>query len=117
MTQKERVQELLKLIEENPELPILPLVEGDVVTDDTTSLWMAYWGRAEVRKYWLGKAYFHLYEPDDWGSVEAVFSDMETNDLNGLDQDFEDMSEEQALAVYEDLTWGKAIFVGIEPLS
>lgn len=33
-TQKERLDELFKLIKENPDLPILPMVDSEIVADD-----------------------------------------------------------------------------------
>lgn len=114
MNQKERMQELLKLIEENPELPIIPLVQEDIVADGDYMFWMAAWGRAEVKKYWLGETQIHFYEPDDGRCVEEVIDDPATTDQ---EFDFDNPTDEQALAVYEAKPWAKAIFVNIESLT
>lgn len=50
MTDKERNQELLKLISENPDLPIIAMVDCDVVGEDS-GRWLGYFSRAELGEY------------------------------------------------------------------
>ena len=50
MTDKERNQELLKLVSENPDLPIVAMVDCDVVEEDS-GRWLGYFSRAELGEY------------------------------------------------------------------
>ena len=46
-TQKERLDVLFKLIKENPDLPILPMVDSEIVADDFCARWTG--SRGECR--------------------------------------------------------------------
>lgn len=50
MTDKERNQELLKLVSENPDLPIIAMVDCDVVVEDS-GRWIGYFSRVELGEY------------------------------------------------------------------
>ena len=45
--QQEKVNQLLQLIKENPELKIIPLVDTEVVRSDDFSCWVAMWGKSD----------------------------------------------------------------------
>ena len=49
-----KVEELLKLMKDNPDLPIVPMVNFEVVGDEF-SYWMGSWGRSEVGEYYIGE--------------------------------------------------------------
>lgn len=38
--------ELMKLAQENPELPIVPIVDSEIVEDDGYARWLGSWGSA-----------------------------------------------------------------------
>ena len=42
MTKKENITSLLELMKENPDLPIVPVVSGEIAGDDC-GYWMADW--------------------------------------------------------------------------
>ena len=50
MTDKERNQELLKLVSENPDLPIIAMVDCDVVGEDN-GRWLGYFSHVELGEY------------------------------------------------------------------
>lgn len=54
--------ELLRLIKENPDLPILPMVEGDVCGSDEYAYWMGCFGNSFVDEYLI----------DEWYGDECV---------------------------------------------
>lgn len=66
-TQAEKIQELLKLIAENPDLPIVPTVDSDIVADDGHSSWIGGWGTAEIDRYIIRdeRCYFERYDRDE----------------------------------------------------
>lgn len=47
------VEKLIQLIKENPELPVIPMVETEVVPDDCYSWWLAAFGKAEVSDFYV----------------------------------------------------------------
>ena len=50
ITEKEKHNrdELFNLMRENPELPVIPMVDGEIVAGDDFSYWMGSWGEARV---------------------------------------------------------------------
>ena len=50
--QQENVQSLLDLIKENPELKILPMIDAEIVADDTYGWWAGSFGKAEIDHIW-----------------------------------------------------------------
>ena len=45
------ISDLLELIKAHPELPIVPMVDSEIVCDDGCARWMGAWGPASVTKY------------------------------------------------------------------
>lgn len=109
MTNKEI---LLQLIKENPELPIVPLVDTDVVCDDSYSWWLGKWGQAEIKHYYLGNERVHIKEEDD---EEDVLNDLAgckySCDFEG--RDIYELSDEEWDKLYKSIPWTKAIIVRI----
>lgn len=105
------VEKLLDLIRENPDLPVIPLVDSEVVADDGYSYWLGKWGTAEITEYYLGRELLHLKSDD----AEDVLSDMQGcrygRDRQG--RDIYDLSDEEWTRLYESLPWKKAIAVHI----
>lgn len=107
--QKESVKELLRLIKENPELPILPMVETECVSSDDCSWWVCGWHEPEIDEYWIDEYRERCYR--------------KSNDLDELFERFFDEGEEQnpeianqyAQKKVDDLPWIKAILVRIRP--
>ena len=90
---------LLKLITENPELPVVPLVDADVVGDDYGS-WIGEWGRAEIKEIYSGRERLHVKDEDD---EEDVLCDLVgcrySCDAEG--RDIYDLSDDEWNALYE----------------
>lgn len=98
-------EELLKLVAENPDLPVVPLVDYEVVGDDS-GCWIGSFGHSEVGEYALfGDRYF-----TDRDDLEEVYADY-------VADDYPDMSDEEFFAMVKEKTkdwWTKAILVYIE---
>lgn len=101
---------IIKLIQENPDLPIIPIVDAEVVADDY-GYWMGKWGHCEVTEYYLGRENIHFKDDDE----EDVLMDLEgcgyCEDFDG--NDIYDLSDEQWDALYKKVPWAKAIVVYI----
>lgn len=107
-----KTEELLKLMKENPDLPIIPVVGSEIVADDSYSYWIGSWGRCELTEYYTGREYMHFKDDD----AEDVLRDMvgckygETKD----GKDIWDLSDKEWAELFASLPWVKAIVVYIE---
>ena len=107
--QKKHLEELFALIKENPELPIMPMVEENIVFEDGYGLYQGTWGHAEKTRYCSG-TYIHFYEPDDYYEIRETI-----NDIIGNDSDvYDDYSEGETRRMYEELDWVDVIVVYIK---
>lgn len=70
--QKERLEELFRLIKENPDLPILPMVDSEIVADDVCARWTASWGSAYVGEYIIGSERVWFKDEDE---AEDILND------------------------------------------
>ncbi|MFR0872897.1 MAG: hypothetical protein ACLSG5_16740 [Oscillospiraceae bacterium] len=55
MKQSEKLMQLLELMQANPELPVIPCVDGDVVGGDEYYCWLGSWGESAVQEFIIGK--------------------------------------------------------------
>ena len=104
-------EQLLKLIRENPDLPVIPMVNEEVVADDSYSWWRGEWRKSEVTDFYEGREYIHFRSDDE----EDVMTDMvgcnysETKD----GRDVYDLEDAEWDEIYNSLPWKKAIVVYI----
>lgn len=101
---------LLRLVQENPDLPVVPMVDGGVAWDDS-GYFMAAFGAAEVDKYIVSRQDDRIYfksDDDVFDVLEHVLSDEE---FNALPQ-----TEAECRPYFEALPWIKAIIVYIDPV-
>lgn len=100
-----KLAHLLDLIKQNPHLPIIPMVNQEVVSEDSWAYWMGSWGSASVDRYYNGEERIYFYDERD---MEDLL--VEVKGWDWLDTS----SEEEDLNVYRSLPWKKAIIVYIE---
>ena len=112
-TQQEKITNLLKLISENPELEILPMVDSECVQGDEYSNWLAAWGNARVDYYYSSdeRIYFKEYDFDEL--VENHIDNI-CDEKEYAYADNEDLQTIGFNAV-EAYDWVKAIIVNIDP--
>lgn len=110
--QQERVTKLLKLISENPELEIIPMVSSEVGGDDYCS-YMATWGKAEIDDYYCQdeRIYFKSIDFEDLVNNFMDNNCDEEEYKNISDEDFEKIAERKV----DSYEWVKAIIVNIDP--
>lgn len=104
-TQKERLDVLFKLIKENPDLPILPMVDSEIVADDCCARWTGSWGSSEIKDYIIGAERVHFKDEDD---LENVLNDC----TDGVD--YWEVPEDVVEREYNNLPWVRAIVVNID---
>lgn len=106
--QKENIEQLLQLISENPDLPILPMVAAECVTDDSFGYWGAKWGSAEVIKYYCPDEKIYFY--DDFDDLVEEWIDNNYEDYENLpDKELELMAKR----IVNNYEWIDAIIVYI----
>ena len=110
-SEKERKyrEELFRLMAENPDLPVVAMVDSDIVADDSCARWMGSWGSCCIGKYISGEEYIHFFEEDDFDEIEEALTDGVLTY-----EEFEGMSDEKAKSAYDALPWIKAIIVNID---
>ena len=96
--------QLLELMKENPHLQIVPMVDAEVVADDTYCFWYGSWGPARLDKYYKGEECIYFY---DENNMEGLL--VETK---GLDW-YESASDEETIEAYRSFPWVKCITVFI----
>jgi len=110
ITEKERKNrdELFKLMRENPELPVIPFVDGEIPGDDS-GYWLGSWGIACIDDCLFPKNDYCpvMFKSDDdiFGVLERYLSDEAFDTLPE--------SESECRPIYDALPWVKAITVYI----
>lgn len=109
MTEHENRERLFQLMRENPELPVIPLVDAEIPGDDC-GYWLGAWGAAKLDEYLLGSGRV-IYKSDD-----DVFDVLE-HFLPGDEYDHLLNDESECRKIYDALPWKKAIVVYITTLD
>ena len=110
MTEREKQyrEELFKLMQENPDLPVIPMVDSEIVADDGYNRWLGAWGSGYIGEYLIGEGSVHFREDDDPYEVAKVVEENLDSEAWGV------MSDEEYLKAYTSLPWVKAIIVNID---
>lgn len=98
------IADLLELIKAHPELPIVPMVDSEIVCDDEYSRWKGSWGPASVTKYLVSEEHIFFFDDED---VEAVLTEAKGEDV------FYSMTDQEAQEAYNALPWVECIAVYI----
>lgn len=108
ISEKERKNrdELFRLMKENPDLPVIPMVDGEVVGDDC-GYWLGAWGFAKLDEY-ITTDEKVLFKSDDdvFDTLECVLPCDKFYQLPDV--------ESECRKIYDALPWIKAIVVYIE---
>lgn len=107
-----KLEWLLRLIKENPDLPVIPIVSNEVIDDSSFKLisgnrWMGCIGDAEIQMYIQCEDGVVLYSDCSYVDTIAKFS-------NHTKDECEKMTDEQLEFEYDNLPWKKAILVNID---
>ena len=102
--------EIIKLIEEHPELPVVPMVNWEVVAD-SYGYWLGKWGRCELSEYYKGREYIHFKDDDEENVLNDMVGCRYGHDKDG--RDIYELSDEEWNALYQSIPWIKCIVVYI----
>lgn len=96
-------QKFLELVKENPNLPIVPFVDGDI-GDGGNSSWLASFGLSSVQEYLVSDEQVFIRDDDEiWDVLYAVLPE----------EEYEQFSDDDAKKAHSELPWIKAIIVDI----
>lgn len=102
-------EQLLSLMKENPDLPVIPMIDAEICADDS-GYWMGKWNFAEVHEYLIPKNENEsLIFKDECYSEEALEKYLTTKEFDSLLEEDDNAIKK----VYNELPWKKAIFVYI----
>ena len=109
MTDQEKKyrEELFRLIQENPDLPVVPMVDSEIVADDC-GYWLGAWGRASVDEYFISERAERVFFKSDDAVFDTLERHMSCEEFEALPE-----SEEECRPYYDRLPWIKAIIVYI----
>lgn len=107
--QKENIEKLFGYIKQNPDLPILPIVNSEVVPDDYCAYWAASWGESRIESYCFsdGRIWFLSDDRDE------IFDNFYSMPIY-LSGEQEEKFIENAVS---SLPWKRAIIVNIEAIN
>lgn len=109
MTEHENREKLFQLMRENPELPVIPMVDGEIPGDDC-GYWLGAWGAAELDEYLVGSDRVIFKSDDDvFDALERFLHRDEYDRLPDV--------ESEGRKIYDALPWKKAIVVYITTLD
>lgn len=110
ITEKEKKNrnELFHLMKENPELPVVPMVDSEICGDDF-AYYMGCWGRAEIDEILICENDYERIEfKSDHDVYDTLYHYLKPEQHDEL-PDNDDLCEE----IYNNLPWKKAIVVFI----
>lgn len=106
----EKTEKLLKLIRENPDLPVIPMVDGGIAWDEN-GYYAAEFGAAEVDEYIVARQYDRIYFKSDDDVFDVLEHCLSDEEFGALPQ-----TEAECRPFYDSLPWVKAIIVYIDPV-
>lgn len=105
------ITDFIKIVTENPELKVVPMVDSEIVADDNHDSWMASIGKSRIDEYYHKDEYLYFKSLD----LDELKEDL--SEIIWLDN--EDISDEELEVqvdnyIEEEIGWVKAIIVSID---
>lgn len=109
-SEKERKnrEKLFELLRENPDLPVLAMVESEIVADDGYARWAGSFGDCYVGEYINGEERIYFRDDEDDEEMERLVEEM----LGP--ENCETITPEIIKETYQNAGWIKAIIVDID---
>lgn len=113
--EKKNREELIRLIQENPDLPVLPMVDSDVAYDDCACYWAGSWGDVHIDEYVVSNnkcCEGRIIFKNDNDIFDTLLDYLGYEEFESLPDD-----DDECRKIYESLPWTKAIIVYIYTLE
>ena len=99
---------LAELVREHPDLPIVPMVDGEVVAEEGSIRWMGSIGISYIDKVYTGQDRVYFFDDTCGDDIKECLND------SGLFWDTCDLPDNKAKDYYRNLPWKKVIVVNID---
>lgn len=103
----EKTARLLELVKENPELPIVPMVDAEIVCGDDFGTYMGGFGAARVDSYIIDPHNMVQFKSDD-DVIDVLERCLSEAEFDALPE-----AESECRPIYDALPWKEAIIVDI----
>lgn len=110
--QKENLNKLIALMQENPTLRVVPMVDSNIVGEDGFAWWLGSFGESEIEYLWSDNERVYFKSNDEEDLVNSLLEDMDTEGI--LINLSDDELLERAEHTIEKLDWEKVIAVQID---
>ena len=107
--QQLKIKGLLKLIKENPNLEIVPMVDNEVCGGDDFGSWMGSWGKGAIDEVYHSDDRIYFRSTDEDEIEENIFNGLESENPAWSDSYIEEQTKEKA----KEIEWEKVIVVRI----
>lgn len=111
--QKENVQSLLNLIKENPALKIVPMIDAEIVADDTYGWWAGSFGKAEIDHIWNNGERIYFKSGDEEDLIEKEFDIIYDEIFSNSVEPYPAIINQMAISKVNEYEWEKVIVVWI----
>lgn len=102
----ENIEALREMLYKHPALPVICMVDGEIVPEDNGRRWLAKVGAVQREKVWIGEEGVYFYN--------AAYVDEDAiNDPNCIYPEME-LTAERAKEVYDGLPWVECIVINID---
>ena len=107
MNKDKSKEKLFKLMQENPELSVIPMVDSDIINKEWLSWYIGRLESPEIDEYLVVDEIIYTKLSDDlWDVLEAVYGEFKVSK----------MTEEEAAEAYQQLPWIKAIMLYVRAI-
>ena len=105
--EKQNREEVFKLMQENPDLPVVPMVDYEIIGEDY-GRWLGAWGSSYIGEYLVVGERICFREDDDPWEVEWLIRERQGEEI------FARMNAGEAEEAYAQMPWIKAVIVNID---
>lgn len=110
----EKTKAFIELVKNNPDLPIIPIVDSEVVIDDGCNYWLGSFADSYVSEYVVASVHGEnrIYLESETDLLEEYIADELCDDEDGAelsDKEIEQLARDRV----KNLPWKKAIIVYI----
>ena len=95
------LDEFIELVRANPDLPVVPMVDGELVADSSFRRWMGSIGSASIERYFVGDDAVYFFDENCRSDVQDCLND------SRVVWDDDELDDEKALKLYRSLPWKK----------